>query len=211
VTKIDLFYLIKIGEQKYIHELYEHGVIFMNDIDYFRQYEDTEPRGDKEEGIKGIEQIADIKLLHNGKVLAHKGSGQLKFRDYDNNGNIYSLMTITSLEDPAKFQIDEKNKIFGDCFVVITSVKDFINRIEDKLKELKFEYEYGPVRYYNLKKHSGPLDVFCKSDNFEYQKEFRFFVKRNEPGPLEFEIDSIEDISFIFDIEKLDKIGINYS
>jgi hypothetical protein len=89
VTKIGLFYLIKIGEQKYIHELYETGVIFMNDIDYFRQYEDNELRGDKEEAIKGIEQVADIKLLHNGKVLAHGGSGQLKFHDYDKNENIY--------------------------------------------------------------------------------------------------------------------------
>ena len=211
MTKIGLFYLTKIGEKKYMHELYEHGVIFMNDIDYFRRYEGNELRRDKEEGIKGMEQVVDIKLIHNGKLIAHGGSGQLKFHNYENNGNIYSLLAITSLEDPDSFQIDKKNKRFGDCFIVITVVKDFINRIEDKLKELKFEYEYGLVRYYNSKKHSGPLDVFCKSDNFEYQREFRFFVKRNETGPLKFKIGSIKDISYIFDINKLDKIGIKFS
>jgi hypothetical protein len=211
VTKIGLFYLIKIGGGKFMHELYEHGVIFMNDIDYFRQYEDNELRGDKEEGIKGIEQVADIKLLHNSKILAHGNSGQLKFHDYDKNGNIYSLMAITSLENPVSFQIDEKNKRFGDCFVVITEVKDFIHRIEDKLKELKFEYEYGLIRYYNLKKYSGPLDVFCKPDNFKYQREFRFFVKRKESGPLKFKISPIKDISYILEINKLDKISIKFS
>jgi hypothetical protein len=120
-------------------------------------------------------------------------------------------MAITSLENPVSFQIDEKNKRFGDCFVVITEVKDFINRIEDKLKELKFEYEYGLVRYYNLKKYSGPLDIFYKPDNFKYQREFRFFVKRKEAGPLKLKISSIKDISYIFDINKLDKIGIKFS
>jgi len=209
MTNIGLFYLIKIGKKKYMHELYKHGVVFMNDINYFRQCEDNELRGDKEEGIKGIEQVADIKLLLKGKVLAHGGSGQLKF--YENNGNIYSLMAITSLENPVSFQIDEKNKRFGDCFVVITEVKDFINRIEDKLKKLKFEYEYSLVRYYNLKKHSGPLDVFCKPDNFKYQRELRFFLKRKEANPLIFEIGSIKNTSYIFEINKLDKISIKFS
>lgn len=209
MAKIGLFYLIKIGKEKYMNELYDHGVIFMNNIDYFRRYEDNELRGDKEEGIKGIEQAADIKLIHNGKLIAHGGSGQLKFHYYDNNGNIYSLMAITSLEDPDSFQIDGKNKRFGDYFVVITEVKDFIDRIEDKLKGLK--YEYGLVKYYDSKKYSGPLDVFCKPDNFEYQREFRFFVKRNKTGPLKLKIGSIKDISYIFNVDKLDKIGIKLS
>lgn len=211
MTEIGLFFLIKIGKKKYMYELYEHGAIFMNNISYFRQYEDNELRGDKEEGIKGIEQIAHLKLLHNDKVIASGSSGRLKFHDYDNDGNIYSLMAITSFEDPDSFQIDKKNKRFGDCFVVIAEVKDFIDRIEDKLKKLKFEYEYGLVRYYDLNKHSGPLDVFCKPNNFEYQKEFRFFVKRNETSPLKLKIGSIKDISYIFDINKLEKIGIKLS
>jgi hypothetical protein len=211
MINIDLFYLIKIGKKKYMHELYKRGVVFMNDINYFRRYEDNELRGDEEEGIKGIKQVTDIKLLVKDKVLTCGGSGQLKFHDYDINGNIYSLMAITSLENPVSFQIDEKNKSFGDCFVVITEVKDFIKRIEDKLKKLKFDYEYSLVSYYNLKKYSGPLGVFCKPDNFKYQKEFRFFVKRKEANSLIFEIGSIKNTSYIFEINKLDKISIKFS
>jgi len=76
---------------------------------------------------------------------------------------------------------------------------------------MKFEYEYGLVRYYETKKYSGPLNIFYKPDRFKYQKEFRFFVKRNESGPLKIKIGSIKDISYIFDITRLDKIGIKQS
>jgi len=211
MTDVGLFYLIKIGKKKYMHKLYEKGLIYMRDIDYFRKYEDNELRGDKDEGIIGIEQAVDIRLLHEGKEIAHGGSGQLKFHDYENKGNIYSMIAITSREDPENFKIDEKNKKFGDCFVVITDVREFIERIEGKLKELKQKYEYGLVEYYALKEHSGPLNVFCKPNYFKYQKEFRFFVKRSKTGPLKIEIGSIKDISFIFEINKLDKIGIKLS
>ena len=163
----------------------------------------------KDEGLAGIEQVAELKLLHNGKVLARSDSAQLKFHDYENKGNLYCLVAITSCEDPEIFKIDEKNKGLGDCFVVITDVREFIKRIGDKLKERG--YEYGLVDYYNPKEYSGPLNVFRKPVKFKYQKEFRFFVKRNKSGPLDIEIGSIEDIAFIFDIEKLDKISIKYS
>lgn len=209
--EVKLLFLIKIGERKYIDKLYKQGLIHMKNINWFRKYEDKKLRGDKDEGILGIEQLSELKLLHNGKLLGRSNSAQLKFHDYKNKGNLYCMIAITSRDDPENFKIDEKNKDFGDCFVVITAVRDFIKRIENKLKELGFEYEYGLVDYYNPKGYSGPLNIFRKPDDFEYQKEFRVFVKRNKPSPLNFEIGSIEDIAFIFDIEKLDKIGINYS
>lgn len=211
IKEVGLFFLIKIGKKKHMDELYEKGLIYMSNIDYFRKLEEKELRGDKNEGIIGLEQVSNVKLLHEGKEIARGDSGQLKFHAYENNGNIYSLIAITSQEDPEDFRINERNNNFGDCFVVITDVKEFIERIENELKRLKYEYEYGLVSYYDSKKHSGPLNVFSKADYFEYQKEFRFFVKRNETGPLIIKIGSIENISFIFDIEKLDKIEISFS
>ena len=211
MTEVGLFYLIKIGKKKHMFDLYEHGLIFMNNIDFFRQYECDKSRRDKDEGLAGIDQVAELKLLHNSNVLGRSNSAQLKFHDYENKGNLYCLIAITSREEPENFKIDERNKEFGNYFVVIIDVKEFIERIENKLKELGLEYKYGLVRYYDLKEHSGPLDVFCKPNNFEHQKELRFFMKRDEPSSLKIKIGSIEDISYIFDIEKLDKIGIKYS
>jgi len=134
MIEVNIFFLIKIGDNKYMQELHQDGIIFMNDVDYFRKLEDNELRGDKDEGIIRIEQVVDIKLIHNGKLLAHGNSAQLKLHDYDKKGNIYSLMAITSLEDPDIFQVDVENKRLGDSFVIVTNVKNFMERIENKLK-----------------------------------------------------------------------------
>ena len=211
IEEMGLFYLIKIGENKYMDKLYMRGLIHMKNIDWFRKYEDKKIRGDKDEGINGIEQIAELKLLlPDGKVLGRSNSAQLKFHDYGKKGNLYSMIAITSREDPEKFRIDERNKELGDCFVVIINVEEFIKRIEKKLNELGYEYEYSLVNYYDSKSYHGTLNVFCKPIEFNYQKEFRFWVRRNEAETLEFEIGSIEDIALIYDIEKLDKISIKH-
>jgi len=212
MEEIGLPYLIKIGEKKYMDKLYTQGLIHMKNIDWFRKYEDRKIRGDKDEGISGIEQIAELKLfLPDGKALGWSNSAQLKFHDYGGKGNLYSLIAITSRKNPEKFRIDERNKELGDCFVVIINPKEFIIRIEKKLRELGYEYEYNLVNYYDSKSYHGSLNVFCKPSDFDYQKEFRFWVRRNEVDPLDFEIGSTEDIALIYDIEKLDKISINYN
>jgi len=143
--------------------------------------------------------------------MVYSNSAQLELHDYENKGNLYCLIAITSLEDPETFKIDEKNKEFGDYFVVITNVGEFIKRIGDKFKVLGLEYEYSLVDYYNRKEYSGPLNVFHKPDDFRHQKEFRFWVKRNDTDSLKFSIGSIEGISFILDKKKLDKISIKRS
>jgi hypothetical protein len=203
-------HLIKIGKKEHVIELYEKGLIYMNNIECFRKYEDQELklRGDKDEGITGLEQVTSITLLSpEGEKLAHGNSAQLKFHSSENNGNIYSLIAITSDDSMANLHLDERNKQLGDYFVVIHDFKEFIKRMEHKLKESHLEYKFGVVNYYDPKKYRGRLDVFCKPIYFEYQKEYRIFVKREETDAFKIEIGSIEDISRCFDIENLNKLG----
>lgn len=202
MDEVTIHFLIKIGKRQFMYELYELGLIFMNDLNYFIQYEENELRGDKEEGLSRIEQATNIKILHNGNLLAHSNSAQLKLRDYNVKGNIYSLIAITSLDNPKKIRIDKKNKKLGDYFVLIYNVKEFIQRFKNKINDQQYEYEYNLVKYYNPKEYSGPLNVFCKQNNFEYQQEFRFFIKRNDSGPLKITIGSIQDIADIHNIER---------
>jgi len=207
-------FLIKIGKKEDIADLYENGTIFMNTVSFFIEYEEKEIRGDKDEGIAGIEQIADLKLLdkETGVELARAmNSSQLKYRDDENKGNIYSLIAITSRDNPESFHIDEKNKKLGDSFIVICNVPEFISRLEKELKARKFEYKYHPVQYYDPKEYSGKLDIFCKQNYFKYQREFRLFIKKDEDSWLNIKIGSIEDISHVFDIDKLEKLKLNVS
>ena len=186
----------------------------MNTVGFFIDYEEKELRGDKDEGLAGIAQIPELKLVdkETGIELGYAiNSSRLKYRDDENKGNIYSLIAVTSLDNPENFQIDEKNKKLGDSFIVICDVTEFIRRIEKEFKARKYEYKYNPVQYYAQKEYSGELDIFCKQNYFKYQQEFRFFVKKDEDGPLNIKIGSIEDISRVFDAEKIDKSKLNVS
>lgn len=211
MAEIGLRFLIKVGKKEHITDLYEHGTIFMNSIAYFISYEEKQLRGDMDEGITGIFQGSKLELLKNQVPLGHSNSFNLKIRDGEKRGNIYSLIAITTQDDPETFQIDGRNKKFGDSFIVIYNVPEFIKRIEIEFKSRNYEYKYGLVQYYDPKEYSGELDIFCKQSCFKYQNEFRFFVKKAEDGPLIIKIGSIEDISRVFDVEILDEIKLNVS
>lgn len=214
MIKIDIHALIKVGKKENIADLQEIGSIFMNKVGFFRDYEEKQLRGDKDEGIKGIHQIARLEILHpkTRQVLAYaEDSSQLKHRDGEERGYIYSLIAIMTQDNLETVRIDERNKEFGDSFVIICDVPEFIRRVEEEFKNLGYEYRYGPVQYYDQKEYSGELDIFCKQNYFKFQQEFRFFVKKNENDPLTLKIGSIEDISRVFDVDMLDKINFNVS
>jgi len=204
-------FFIKVGKKEHIVDLQQKGTIFMNTVGYFINYEERQLRGDKDEGITGIFQGKKLELFKNEAPLGYSNSFSLKIRDGEKRGNIYSLIAITTQDDPETFKIDGKNKEFGDSFILIYDVQEFIRRIEEELKAKNYEYRYGLVQYYDPKEYSGELDVFCKQNCFKYQNEFRFFVKKAEDGPLIIKIGSIEDISRVFSTENLDKAKLNVS
>lgn len=211
MENISIYFLFKFGEETYMRVLWEHGIIYMNPIQYFIDYEEKELRGDDNEGLSGIFQIEKIKLLVEGKELGYSKSARLKNRDKNLCGNIYSLTAITSLDKIKDFQIDPMNKKLGNKFVAIHDVREFMNRIESKLKENNYEYEYGIVKYYDEKEYSGELNVFCKCNRFAYQKEFRFFVNRDKADAIKIEIGPMKDIALFLDTDILSELRVGFS
>jgi len=51
---IDILAFIKIGREIDIVDLYENGTVYLNPIDYFRKYEEQNPKADKYEGASRI-------------------------------------------------------------------------------------------------------------------------------------------------------------
>ena len=67
----------------------------------------------------------------------------------------------------------------------------------------------GDVDYYNAKEKSiKKLGIFNKSSDFQYQKEFRIYVKNPINEPLKIEIGSINEISKLLKSEDLTKLKI---
>ena len=192
---------LKFGQEEHINDLYRNGTIFMNAIQYFRKMEDGELRGDCYEGVSRIKNYPpgqfEIPILNfKGNYLA------LQIREaYDTVvGNIFSLYCISShgWKNPNDFKLDEKIKQFGSHCLLIKDNAKFLSLIEEKLKELKANFNHNLVSYYDKDKVDGKITLFEKPLEFEYQKEFRFYVERKSDKPFVFSIGSLTDIAEVY-------------
>jgi hypothetical protein len=104
--------------------------------------------------------------------------------------------------------IHEDTCNFGDIGLIIMDSFEFVTRIKSQLKKFGIKYEFDWVRYYKEEKVNEGLSVFHKPDDFEYQSEFRFYIKHEDPEPLKFNIGSIEDITKIIDSSELTKLRL---
>lgn len=192
---------LKVGQEEHIKDFYYNGTIYMNPIQFFRKFEDGELRGDKYEGISKIKnyppgqfEIPPIGFKGNYLGLQLRESYETVL------GNIFSLYCISShgWEKPQDFKIDEKIKRFGShCIVVKDNVK-FLSLIENKLKDLNVKYRHDFVEYYDKDKVDRTITLFEKPLEFEYQKEYRFYIERLSDQVFSFSIGSLTDIATMY-------------
>jgi hypothetical protein len=195
---------LKLGSEENILDLFENGTIYINTIEYFRKVEDEELRGDKYEGISRI-------------INSFPGSFKIPGIDREFNyikmhlreahkvviGNIYSLYAISSkgFPNPLDFEFDKRNLRFGTHGVMIKNLSLFFNKIEDELKKKNLKFNHGFVEYYNKEEVNREISLFEKPLEFEYQKEFRFYVENNKVKPIKIQIGNMKDYADMFKIE----------
>ncbi len=209
-----IHYLIKLGKREHIEAFRNMGIVYMNSINYFKEMEDDEQRKDRQEGIEKIEQVTWLKIKLEGKEIEFGrnsktntlSSAQLRVANPELEGNIFSMIAITSELSKRTDRLDERNMEFGDSFLVIFNPKEFLYRIDAVIKKLNKTHYWNLVTYYDEKTHNGDLGAFYKPLRYEHQNEFRIFVNSNEKLPLILELGSIEDISEIFEINKFQNL-----
>lgn len=81
---------------------------------------------------------------------------------------------------------------------MIKDNQKFLSLIEDKLHQLNNKFSHGFVEYYDKKVINRKINLFEKPLEFEYQKEFRFYVERDSTEPFVFSIGTLVDISELF-------------
>lgn len=205
----------KLGETKYMESLFREGLIYMNSVKYFRDSL-YDGQGDKYEGAK---------IVRNGKPI--------EYRDTIPFEKIFCLWHINNIslpqgkgvslellnEDTCEVTIDTmeftefSHGIPEDLSVVIIhNLKEFHNRLRDKLNE-KFRGKYcsNPVKYYDpYEENEMLLDAFMKPKTLQYQNELRYLVMDDREEPLQIEIGNMEDIAKLFPISEI-KIKLNYN
>ncbi|HRH03393.1 MAG TPA: hypothetical protein PLN13_09390 [Bacteroidia bacterium] len=196
---IEMF--LKFGQKKDIEDLFYNGTIYMSPIQRFRKIEDNQLRGDLYEGISSIEnypsgqfEIPSIGFKGNYISLHLRKSYPTVL------GNIYSLYCVSShgWNNPLDFKIDIKVKNFGSHCLMVKDNQKFMDLIETKLKQLDIKFHHGFVEYYDRKAVTKEISIFEKPLEFEYQKEFRFYVERDSTEPFSFQIGSLAGIAEVY-------------
>lgn len=191
---------LKFGDENRINDMFENGTIFINTIEYFRKHKDKKGRGDPYEGASyiknyppGIFEIKSTNYKGNYLKLHIKESYESVL------GNILSLYSVSSkwCNNPANFKIDKRMALFGSHCLVIKNNALFLSLIENKLEENGYKYWHNFVTYYNKEKVSGKINLFQKTNEYAYQREFRFYIENNTLNPIKFQIGHLGEIAEI--------------
>ena len=125
-------------------------------------------------------------------------------------GNIYSLYCISSkgFPNPLDFKMDEKNLRLGTHCLIVKDNDYFFEKIKSGLKKKGYEFRHGFVEYYDKDKVSKKLTLFDKPMEFEYQKEFRFYVYNQKLEPIKIQIGSLKGKAEILEAKDLTELKL---
>jgi hypothetical protein len=211
--------LIKFMDEQYVESFINEGLLFMNNIDFFKDYEDADEalRGDVHEGLAASYKAEGLTITYGDHVL-EGAIGKVDVRaNRDGDTNIYSMTRISDGKvldagDEGLF-LSEKFKKFGNRAVLITgsNIVEFEKRLRTALSEqadIYSEFEEGRVSkqvlYLDRNTHHGKMDVYNKFDDYAWQHEWRIAFKQTKTkGPYPLKIGSLSDIAQVFETDAL--------
>ena len=186
------FVYIKIGKEKHIRELYDEGKIYMNTLPHFWSVEDGGVRGDPYDGVTTLHRGTEATLSMAGiekpmKIVSWEFGVKPNRPECVNVFCMYSLRKST-------FPFDERVRKFGDTSLIVTDMKEFVDRIKKSLKDKGIRTKASSVEYVS-DKHEGPVGPFRKREMFRWQSEWRFVTYDGPEEPRDFKIGSLRDIA----------------
>lgn len=209
--KIKVF--LKFGQEKRILDLYENGTVYLNTLEYFRNIEDGLLRGDKYEGVSRITNLPPGKItISELNVTVDYINIHLKEAYEKVLGNLYCVYCVSShgWANPLDFKIDDRNAGFGEYCLMIKQPGVFIQKIEDAINHFDYKVHTGFVDYYDKDNINDTISLFQKPLEFEYQKEFRFFIENEKIEPIKLNIGSMKDYSEIYKTEDIMKMTLSH-
>lgn len=192
-------YLIKIGKEEHILSLLKQGVVYMNPLSYFKDLEKTgDGRADSDEGAHSIAQTSRMFI---GEMEIKTPSPITFSASNINNGYIFCMVGVDSIEDLKKVLVDNLEAM-GGAFIIIRNPEEFVKRCATIMQSHGINLRWGRVRYYDKNEGSYLLDPWLKNKDYEKQSEFRLYFKRKEEGSAAIIIKSIEDIAEAYHIDR---------
>ncbi len=211
--------LIKFMNAQYVDSFLNEGLLFMNNIDFFKNYEDPDLviRGDAHEGLAASYKADDV-TIRFGDYTFEGVVGKIDIRyDHEDDTNIYSMTKISDgiiIEaGETGLYLSEDFLKFGDTAVVIdgSNITEFENRLKQAIFADKSIFTLRDdnvfakqVSYLNRDEHHSQMDVFKKFDKYSWQYEWRIAFKQvSRKGPYSLKIGRLSDIAHVFETESL--------
>lgn len=218
--------LIKFMDEQYVHSFINEGLLFMNNIQYFRAYEDSDPalRGDAHEGLAASFLPENITLEINGHVITDAVDKVDLRQCHQDETNIYS-MTIISDQDilnsgESGLRLSSNFVKFGNKAIFIggSDISEFWRRLKNAIDNDQSIYTLEEnnivgrkISYVERRLHHSQLSVFNKFNEYAWQHEWRIALKQTERvGPLPLKIGSLADIAHVIDTADLIKESIKF-
>ncbi|WGO98134.1 hypothetical protein QFX18_19185 [Saccharophagus degradans] len=211
--------LIKFMDEKYVDSFLNDGLLFMNNIDFFRNYEDADValRGDLHEGLAASYKAEGLTIAFGDHVLEGAvGKVDLRY-NHEGDTNIYSMTKISDGKiveaGDAGLYLSEKFIRFGNRAVVIggSNIVEFESRLKSALSNDPNIYTprednmlAKQVSYLSREEHHGQMDVFNKFSDYTWQHEWRIaFKQKRAGGAYPLKIGKLSDIANVFETESL--------
>lgn len=202
-SEIEIFCIIKFGQEKYIKELQAEGKVYMQRLDAYQKIEQEEI-GDKNEGITHLFQADNISSFTiNDRKTDIVGNVKIQLSDA-NNPFVFCTYALTEKEiDNETNHIDKRCLKFGDTALVITDFNLFLNRVEDALSQ-NSKMHADLIEYVDENIYHGDMGVLKKLNGYAHHNEYRIVVECEvKDKALMLAIGNIEDISYIVSTEVL--------
>lgn len=205
-TETTILAFLKFGNEAHIRDLYQNGTIFMNSIQYFKDFEDSNLRGDK------YESVNEIRNYPSGSFVIPSISHTVNYQSIHINlssistvGNVYSLYCISSRISGKipKFKIHSKMAHFGTHCLFVKNNPAFINLIIQALDKRNLKFQHGFVEYFDPYRGNFKKSVFQKPQEYSYQNEFRFYIERDNKEPYILQIGCLDSVAEVWETQKL--------
>jgi hypothetical protein len=214
-----IFFFVKIFDEKKYAMDFIKGKLFSNRLSYFRNLEESQGanRGDKNEGVVSLFQPDKVNIVINDRVISDlSGPISIKMNWHDNlnvfciyaahSGSFDSLTEKNFNAFKKQLEIPEDCLNLGKYAVVVTSVSQFIERVQSAVEKYDYGLHGDLVEYYDPNSFNGTFDqneaIFKKRNEYKHQKEYRFAFDRGVVGedPLTLDIGDISDITMLCDV-----------
>lgn len=218
--------LIKFMDETHVDSFVNKGLLHMNNIQYFREYEDKDPalRGDLNEGLSASWLPENVVLELNGHIIAD-AVDKIDIREIHNEETNIYCMTILSdknIIDAGHDGLHLSSKFikFGNKAVFIggSDITEFYRRLKNAINNHPSIYTSEDdsivgrkVTYLNRSDHHSRLNIYNKFHEYSWQFEWRLALKqKNKKGVLELRIGSLSDIVHVVDTELLINEAIKF-